>query len=60
MTMPREYSVPVVRVYGDVAVLTRNVKGFPSCQDKFNASPNIVSADNNSCTSSNLAGLGSH
>jgi hypothetical protein len=61
MSTPRGYSKPMVRVYGDVAVLTRNAKKIASCQDKFNASPNPISAENNQCsTSTPVESFGSH
>ena len=48
--MTTNYTTPTLRVYGTVATLTQaTTKAIPSCQDKFNASPNQTSANNHQC-----------
>jgi hypothetical protein len=49
MSTPREYSTPLVHVYGDVAVLTRTAKAINSCRDAFNASPGAISTATHRC-----------
>jgi hypothetical protein len=53
MSTRREYSKPIVRVYGDVALVTRN-KRVAGCQDQFNASPNQISHEAQGCVDSSI------